>query len=325
MKNYAIHKIIQFFLIIPAVAVGAFILLNFSPVDPVEAYIGADVMRIGPEQRLKIEKQWGMDQTPTVRMFRWVGAVCRGDLGTSLIFNKPVATIIKERFIASLSLMAAAWIFSGIIGYALGVYAAFHRFSFIDKTIRSWSYILAASPPFWLGIMLLIVFSVYLQITPMCCEAPPGLDKSEITLFMRLHHLLLPALTLSLAGVAAAALHTREKVIDIMDSEYVTFARSQGEAGFGLFFHHIFPNSLLPALTLQFASFSELYGGSVLAETVFSYPGLGRAAVMAGLRSDVPLLLGIVIFSTLFVFAGNTLADLCSRIIDPRIRLGEKI
>ena len=116
------------------------------------------------------------------------------------------------------------------------------------------------------------------------------------------------------------ALHTRQKLIEVLASDYVLFARARGEYGFVMFWRHGLRNIALPAITLQFASFSELFGGAVLAEQVFSYPGLGQATVEAGLRGDVPLLLGIVIFSTIFVFVGNLLADFIYQFVDPRTR-----
>ena len=136
----------------------------------------------------------------------------------------------------------------------------------------------------------------------------------------RLKHLFLPALTLSVVGVANITLHTRQKLIEVLESEYVCFALSKGEKGFDLLWRHGLRNISLPAVSLHFASFGELFGGAVLAEQVFSYPGLGQAVVDAGLGSDVPLLLGIVLFTTLFVFTGNLLADLLYKIIDPRMR-----
>jgi peptide/nickel transport system permease protein len=143
----------------------------------------------------------------------------------------------------------------------------------------------------------------------------------DVTLWQRLHHILLPALTLSIIGVANIALHTRQKLIEVLNSDYVLFARAQGETLVGVIQHHGLRNVILPAITLQFASLSELFGGSVLAEQVFAYPGLGEATVEAALRSDVPLLIGIVFFSAIFVYTGNTIADLTYQIVDPRIRL----
>ncbi|MEM1242536.1 MAG: ABC transporter permease, partial [Cyanobacteria bacterium P01_H01_bin.26] len=153
------------------------------------------------------------------------------------------------------------------------------------------------------------------------CAAPPGVLAGDVTIWQHLHHLLLPAITLSIIGIANIALHTRQKLIDVLHSDYILFARAQGEPLWGVIRYHGFRNLILPALTLQFASLSELFGGSVLVEQVFAYPGLGEATVQAALRSDIPLLVGIVFFSALFVYTGNTIADLAYPIVDPRIRL----
>lgn len=151
---------------------------------------------------------------------------------------------------------------------------------------------------------------------------PIGVEASGVTIADRIRHAILPAVTLSITGIANITLHTREKMIEIMESDYVLFARARGESTFEIVKNHALRNVLLPALTLQFASISEIFGGSVLVEQTFSYPGLGQAAVTAGLGSDVPLLLGITVISALFVFGGNLTANLLYGIIDPRIRRG---
>ena len=138
----------------------------------------------------------------------------------------------------------------------------------------------------------------------------------------RLYHLVLPALALSVTGVANIALHTREKVVDVMASSYVRFARTRGEGTRSIVFRHGLRNLVLPALTLQFSQISEVFGGSVLVEQVFSYPGLGQAAVTAGLGGDAPLLVGIALASAAIVFGGNLVANLLYGIIDPRMRRG---
>lgn len=324
MVRYFRLKVLQLLSLLVGVSVISFTLVSFSPIDPVRAYIGDHMLRMSPEQQEKIARRWGLDQPPPVRFFKWFGQMVQGNMGHSQIFNKPVARVIGERFILSLWLMAAAWILSGIFGYLLGIIAGAWRGSLADRAIRFYAYTLASTPTFWLGMVLLVVFSVKLQVTPVCCAAPPGKPPSDVSWWQWLHHLILPAATLSIIGVANVALHTRQKLIDVLQSDYALFARAQGEKTWGIVCRHGIRNISLPALTLQFASLSELFGGAVLAEQVFSYPGLGRTVVQAGLRSDVPLLLGIVLFSALFVFIGNTLADVAYRWVDPRIRIGAK-
>ncbi len=309
-------------LILSLVSVLAFTLVSLSPIDPVSAYIGMDRLQISAEQEQRIVERWGLDKPAPERFFVWAGNVLHGDLGNSMIFNEPVTTVIGKRFMTSLWLMASAWLISGVLGFVFGVLAGMNRNSLLDRIIRIYAYTLASTPSFWMGLVLLAVFSVGLGVTPICCATPPGVSPGDATLWQKLHHLILPAMTLSVIGVAQIALHTREKMIDAMNSEYALFAFAQGESRAGVAWRHAVRNVALPAITLQFASLGELFGGSVLAEQVFSYPGLGKATIEAGIRGDVPLLLGITLFSALFVFSGNLIADILYGVLDPRIRIG---
>ena len=320
--RFAGSKLLRLGLLLLAVALFTFVLLSLSPIDPIQAYVGADMMLISPEQQELIAQRWGLDQPFLARLWDWLGQLLQGNLGISMVFNQPVMEVLANRFQASLQMLAIAWLVSGILGLLLGIAAGALEGSWIDRAIRLYAYTLASSPTFWVALLLLIIFSVSLKLTPICCAAPPGVLAEDVTPWQHLHHLLLPALTLSIIGIANIALHTRQKLIEVLHSDYVLFAQAQGEGLWGIVRHHGFRNILLPALTLQFASLSELFGGSVLVEQVFAYPGLGEATVQAALRSDVPLLVGIVFFSALFVYIGNTIADLSYPIIDPRIRLG---
>ena len=170
--------------------------------------------------------------------------------------------------------------------------------------------------------VLLMVFAVWLKILPVGFSIPVGMSAEEAGIGERIVHAILPAAALSLTGISNIALQTREKMVEVMESDYVLFARARGDSERSIVWRHGIRNVALPALTLQFASVSEIFGGSVLVEQVFSYPGLGQAAIAAGLGSDVPLLLGITIISAAIVFAGNTAASLLYGIVDPRIRRG---
>ncbi len=313
-------KLIRLITLLGAISLLSFILISNSPIDPVRSYIGADMMLVSPEQRQQIAEYWGLNESKTSQFFHWVKAVSQGDLGTSLLYRVPVTDVIAERFLASLALMAVAWGLSGLFGFILGSIAGMKQGSWLDRFIKGYCFILASTPTFWLGLVALMAFSVWLGWFPIGLGSPAGMLAEDVTLFDRLKHLVLPALTLSIVGVANVALHTRQKLVEVLNSDYVRFAKAKGEKGFSLYWRHGLRNISLPAISLQFASFGELFGGAVLAEQVFSYPGLGQAIVQAGLEGDVPLLLGIVLFSALFVFIGNLLADVFYRIIDPRIR-----
>ena len=167
--------------------------------------------------------------------------------------------------------------------------------------------------------VLLMVFAVKLHWFPIGFSVPIGMDAGAISIADRIRHAVLPAAAFSITGISSIALHTREKLIEVM-SDYVLFARARGESDWAILRRHGLRNILLPAMTLQFSSVSEIIGGSVLVEQVFSYPGLGQAAVTAGLGSDVPFLLGILLVAAVIVAAGNLAANILYGVIDPRIR-----
>lgn len=243
-------------------------------------------------------------------------------MGTSLVYRQPVAKVIAVKLGNSLFLMGLAWITSGLLGFLLGVLAGVFKGKPVDKAIKGYSLVIASTPAFWLALLLLIVFGVWLRVLPIGLSVPIGVEASGVTFLDRVRHAILPALTLSITGISNIALHTREKMIDIMESDYVLFARARGESIWSIVRHHGLRNVLLPAMTLQFASISEIIGGSVLVEQVFSYPGLGQAAVSAGTGSDVPLLMGITLITAAIVFLGNFIANLLYGTVDPRIRKG---
>ncbi|MCM1188654.1 MAG: ABC transporter permease [bacterium] len=303
-----------------AVSVISFTLISVSPIDPVQQYIMGLGTAVSPQQRAEIEDYWGVNEPPVERYFGWLSELLQGNLGESVIYRRPVAEVIGERFLNSLTLMLCAWLLSGVIGFLLGCIMGMCQGSRIDKALKNICYILSSVPTFWLGLVFLLVFSVWLKWFPIGFSGPIGVLSKDVTIGQKLHHLMLPAFTLSLMSFSNVALHTRQKLADVLHSEYVLFARARGEGNLTILCRHGLRNILFPALTLQFSSFAELFGGSVIAENVFSYPGLGSAISAAGLNSDVPLLLGVTLISALFVCVGNMIANLLYGVIDPQVR-----
>ncbi|SHG47654.1 peptide/nickel transport system permease protein [Salegentibacter echinorum] len=318
--NFILKKSIKLVSLLIAVSILSFILVSSSPVDPVRAYIGSESINVSQSQREKIETYWGLHESKTTQFFNWSKSLVQGNLGQSLIYRRPVGEIIATRFRASLALMSLAWVLSGVFGFTLGVLAGAREGSFLDRLIKGYCFALASVPAFCLGLILLMVFAVWLGWFPVGLASPFGGLAKNVTILEKIQHLLLPALTLSVVGVASIALHTREKLIDVMNSEFVRFAKAKGESGVTLLWRHGLRNITLPAISLHFASFGELFGGAILVEEVFSYPGLGQSVVKAGLNGDIPLLLGITIFSAIFIFIGNLIADLLYFLIDPRTK-----
>lgn len=324
LMKYTANTLFRMLLLLAGVSIFTFFLIVSSPIDPIDAYVGSE-SNISQEQKDNVAEHWGLNKPPVERYFSWLSNILHGDMGKSITYQKPVTQILHERFIASLALMAVAWVLSGLLGFLLGVISGAKQGSIIDKCIETFCFVLSSTPTFWIGLLFLMIFSIKLGWFPVGLSVPIGKMSSDVTIWERIHHLILPALTLSITGVASIALHTRQKIIDVLKSDYILFARARGESNWKLIIRHGLRNIAIPAVTLQFASFSELFGGSVLAENVFSYPGLGSAASAAGLKGDVPLLLGVAMFSVLFVFFGNLIANLLYGILDPQIREGGKL
>lgn len=307
------------------ISLGAFLLVSVSPIDPLQTNIGqAALGSMSQEQIKRLQEYWGVGIAPLERFFSWAKGVIRGDMGISLLYRQPVLQVIRVKFYNSLWLLGMSWLLSGVFGFLLGIAAGVKKDTVWDRGISAWILLTASMPAFWLALVLLMVFSVWLKLLPIGFSIPTGMEAAQVTLKDRIVHAILPAATLSITGCSNIAMHTREKLVEVMHSDYVLFARARGDSTWEILRRHGLRNILLPAIMLQFASISEIFGGSVLVEQVFSYPGLGQAAVTAGLGGDVPLLLGITVITAMIVFGGNMAADLLYSLVDPRIRRGRK-
>lgn len=322
MARLLLDRAVRLMWLLPLSMAGLFALVSVAPVDPVQSYVGARVALVGPEQREAIAAAWGLDDPAPQRFLHWLSNVLSGDLGDSITYNTPVLDLIWSRAGASFALIGTAFVLSLVIGFSLGLVAAATRGRWPDRVIRGVAVVLAASPGFWLAILLVVVFAVGLGWLPPCCASPPGLTLAEVTLADRLTHLILPAITVSVVGIPSLILHTRARATAFLESPAARHLAAHGARPLPLVFRHGARHALGPALTVHLAGAGELIGGSVLAETVFAWPGLGQATVHAATGADAPLLLGIALATLIVVFAGNLLADIAARLADPRLRAG---
>ncbi len=320
MIKYILKVFVKLVLLLICVSVICFTLIEVSPIDPINSYINASGV-VSQAQKSEIAEYFQLDQPALIRLFSWFNNLLHLDLGISIIYRQPVIDIIADRFLGSLMLMLSSWVLSGIVGLTVGLIMGANSGKFIDKFLKSICLTLSSIPTFLLGIIFLFIFSVTLGWFPIGFSAPIGVLESEITLTHRLHHLILPSITLAFSSFAGIALHSREKLIEVLKSDYVLLSKSRGFSKREIIKRHGIRNILSPFITIQFVSLSEIFGGSILAETVFSYPGLGSTIVNAGLRGDVALFLGITLFSATFVFMGNLIANILYTFIDPKLRL----
>ena len=191
LVKYSIVTASRMVLLLIGISIFTFLLVTSSPIDPIDAYAGAE-SNISQEQRENIAEHWGLNKPPLERYFTWVSNLFHGDLGTSITYQKPVSQVLSERFTSSLALMAIAWLFSGILGFSLGILCGYAEGSLVDKSIKTFCFVLSSTPTFWIGLLLLMVFSIQLGWFPMGLSVPIGKAEDEVTLLDRLYHLILP-------------------------------------------------------------------------------------------------------------------------------------
>ena len=320
MAKKIMRQVIYFTCLLIFATLVSFFLIEISPIDPVSAFARSKGMGLTPEIRQKLIKDWGLDLPFINRYLIWLSHLIKGDFGISTIYDRPVIEILKRGFKSSIILMTFAWVLQGVAGLFLGIIAGTNENSFKDKLIKLYAVIMVSTPQFWVGMLMIIIFSIKLNIFPASMGSPIGVLEQDVTLGDKVYHMILPGITLALVGISNIVLHTRQKAIDIMNSEYVLYAYSRGIGRKRIIGKYALKNMILPGLTIQFANFSELFSGTILVESVFNYPGLGSLTVESGLRGDAPLLLGLVLFSVIFVYVGNRLCDFLYTFLDPRIR-----
>jgi peptide/nickel transport system permease protein/oligopeptide transport system permease protein len=285
------------------VLVVAFLLLYVAPGDPVQAMIGerADTATI-----TRLRAQLHLDDPLPVRFGHYVGAVVQGDLGRSYITNRPITQDIRERFPKTLQLAGAAMLLATALGITLGVFSARKPGGFADRFALGIAYLGISFPVYWVGLLLILLFAVTLRWLP-----PSGYGS--------LRFLILPALTLGMRSIAFLARMTRSAMLDALSADFVRTARAKGLSERVVTARHALRNALIPVITVLGLDFGAYLTGSILTETIFSWPGIGRYVVNAISRRDLPAIQGSVLFlSTVFVVV-NLITDLAYAKADPRV------
>ena len=285
------------------VLVVAFLLLYVAPGDPVEAMVGerADSATIA-----RLRAQLRLDDPLPVRFGHYVGNVVTGDLGRSYITNRPITQDIRERFPKTLQLAGAAMLLATVLGMTLGVLSARNPGGFADRFALGLAYLGISFPVYWVGLLLILLFAVTLRWFP-----PSG--------YGGLKFLVLPALTLGMRSIAFLARMTRSAMMEALNADFVRTARAKGLDEWGVTLKHALRNALIPVITVLGLDFGAYLTGSILTETIFSWPGIGRYVVNAISRRDLPAIQGAVLFlSTIFVLV-NLITDLAYAKADPRV------
>jgi len=313
LARYVARRLIQSVFLLLLVSVLSFGLMRLAPGGP--AQIVADDPRISAEYRERILEAYGLNQPVPVQYVKWLLAVARLDFGYSFVDRRPVIDKIVERIPASFQLSVGAFVI-GLLGIPLGVVAALHRGQWQDQVIRVFTVTGNAVPHWWLGLMLIVLVASTVRIFPLGGMETPG----DGSLPDRLWHLALPWLVGALGGWIVLSRYIRSGMLDVLGQDYVRTAHAKGLNAQAVLYGHALRNALIPIMTMLGPSLVGLMSSSVLFETTFSWPGLGRMAVEAAFQRDYPVLMGLtIIFSALGILA-NLFSDVAYGWADPRVR-----
>ena len=305
MSRFLISRLVSAMLVIAGVSLAVFLLIHLVPGDPVEVMLG-DSAR--PADRAALRSQLGLDRPLVDQLAGWWGGLLQLDLGLSLHSRRPITELVIERLPATLELTAAALAVALAVALPLGVVAALGRGGWWDRGAMGVSLLGVSIPNFWLGPVLILVFSLGLGWLPVSGREAPG-------------SLVLPAVTLGTALAAVLARMLRAALLEVLGEDYIRTARAKGLGDLRVTLRHALPNAALPVVTLLGLQLGALLGGAVVTETVFGWPGVGQLTVEAIQKRDYPLVQGCVLLISVAYVLINTLTDLVYGWIDPRVRL----
>jgi peptide/nickel transport system permease protein len=314
VSRFLVRRLLLLVPVLMGVSVIVFLVLHLAPGDPAEIMLGSQATQA---DRMRLRADLGLDEPLYLQYGRWMGHVVQGDLGRSLWMRRPVLGEVLTRLEATLLLTATALVISSIGGVALGILSATRPNSLLDRTSAVASLFGASMPVFWLGIVLMVLFSLVLGWLPASGMYAPygGGDLVDLA-----KHLVLPALTLAAASITIVARLTRAAMLDVLGQDFIRTARAKGLVERNVVVRHALKNAMVPIVTVIGVQAGYLLGGAVLTETVFAWPGVGTLMVQGILARDIPLVQGCVLVVALTFVLVNLTVDLLYAFLDPRIR-----
>ena len=316
MATYILRRLIVGILIIVVVTVVIFLLLRLLPGDPLVIYTSSeDLQSLSPEQLDALRAQFGLDKPLPLQYISWIGGVLHGDLGLSMFYGEDVKVLLAERLPITLNLGGFAFIASGVLGVLLGVISSLRRGSWLDTIVTFFAYIGITVPGFWLGILLIYFLSLKLGLLPTTGYTSPFTDFT-----MWAKQVIMPVICLSAFSIASLARQTRSSMLEIIRQDYIRTAWSKGLAERIIIIRHTIKNALIPVITVMGLHIAYIFGGSVLIETVFNIPGIGRLMTASIFQQDYQVVQAITLMMATIVVLTNLLVDISYGWLDPRIR-----
>ncbi len=314
MLRFLLRRLAQVLLTLVILATVTFAAVRAAPGGPAQVLLGPD--RYTPQLEAQLNRQLGLDRPLPEQLLHWAGSLARGELGYSYFHRRPAGAVVAERLPNTLLLGGLAFLASLAGGVGLGVAAAVRRGTWTDRLVSSAAVAVVATPSFWLGILLVVVFAAWLRVLPSAGMAPVGQENDVVA---RGRHLLLPLLTMALPHGASLALYTRAAMLDALAADYTRTARAKGVGERGVAWGHALRNAASPIATVAGLNLPHIVEGSVVVESVFAWPGLGRLTVTSVGQRDYPVLLVVTLLVGLAVVLANLLTDLLYHALDPRV------
>jgi len=319
LYQYIIRRILVFIPMLFALSIVVFALAKAAPGDP---FTGKMLdPNIDPEIFEQQREELGLNKPVHMQYIDWIGRFSRGEFGESITYNgRSVQSLIVERFGNTVRLGTFALFLTLIVSIPIGIYSARKPYSPLDYTATTFGFLGLAIPNFFFGLVAIYIFAIKLGWFPSQGSiAGPGMEG--MSAFMsRIHHLILPGITLGLASTAMYMRYMRSEMMDVLDSDYVRTARAKGMSERNVLYKHTLRNALIPIITLMGFEFGTLLGGAIITEQVFNFPGLGTLFISSVINRDYPVVMAISLLLGLAILIGNLLADIFYSVVDPRIR-----
>lgn len=316
MGAYIIRRILQMILILLLVTILTFLLVRLLPGDPIRMFLSQQEQEnITPERIALLRHEYGLDRPMFVQYVDWLAQIVRADLGRSIITRQKIISDVARRVPISFELGMSAFILSIVVGIPIGVIAAIRRGTWLDNVLTAFGNLGICVPSFWLGILLIYIIGYKLDLLPIFGFTSPGKDLS-----MNVRQVIMPIICLGLAPIATGIRLTRSSMLEVLQQDYIRTAWSKGLRERIVIIKHALKNGLLPVVTVKGMTLAGIVGGSMIIETVFSIPGMGRFAVEGLFAHDYPIVQATLLIGGTITLAANLLVDLSYGWLDPRIR-----
>ena len=316
MSSYIIRRLVQSVIVFILITLFVFLVMRLLPGDPIYMIMSRAASETATEMQLdKLRHQYGLDRPMMVQYFSWLNGVFHGDLGVSILNNTDISQSLMKRLPVTLHLGVLALIISFVLGIPAGVICAVRRGTWIDTVVTTLANIGITIPVFWLALVLMYIFALKLHWLPVFGYTSPFAD-----FWMNTKQIILPVFCLAVTSIAVIARQARSSMLEVMHQDYIRTAWSKGLKERSVVIKHALKNGLIPVMVIIGLGLSGIVGGSVLIETVFAIPGMGRMAVEAMGNSDYPVIQGIILVFAVMVLVTNLLVDLSYGWLDPRIQ-----